>query len=156
METVLIRLRIISALALCLCAVASPLQARDGATLLEERFKTAINDMVREAEAAGDPTSRRELLRGFIVRMDDGLGMALEGGALSEADRASLGALQARFQAYRAELDGRDGFARVEDADLGRFATYVQQDLEQAPVGGGIYISAGALIVILLLLIVLF
>jgi hypothetical protein len=156
METVLIRLRIISALTLCLCAVASPLQARDGATLLEERFKTAINDMVREAESAGDPASRRERLRGFIVRLDDGLGKALEGGALSEADRASLGALQARFQAYRAELDGRDGFAPVEDADLGRFATYVQQDLEQAPVGGGIYISAGALIVILLLLIVLF
>ena len=156
MENVLIRLRTVSALALCLCAVASPLQARDGATLLEERFKTAINDMVREAEAAPDPASRRELLHGFVVRMDDGLGKALEGGALSEADRASLGALQARFQAYRAELEGRDGFVRVEDADLGRFASYVQQDLEQAPVGGGIYISAGALIVILLLLIVLF
>lgn len=151
----MINRRILSALALCLCAAAAPSQARDGATVLEERFKAALNDMVRDAESAGDPAERRERLRGFTARMEEGLGKALQAGSLSESDRASLGALQSRFQEYAAELDGRDGYTRVEDGDLGSFAAYMQQDLEQAPVGGGVYISAGALIVILLLLLVL-
>ncbi len=151
----MIRLRIASVVALCLCAVASPLQARDGATYLEERFKSALNDMVRDVEQAGNPAARREVLSRFAVRMDEGLGRALEASSLSDADRASLGALRSRFQSYRAELEGRDGFAPVGDDELVRFAAFMQQDLEQAPVGGGIYISAGALIVILLLLLVL-
>lgn len=152
----MIRRNAIATLILAAAAAAAPLHARDGATLLEERFKAALNGMVREVEALPDPAAKRESLRGFTARMDEGLGRAMAGSSLEAADRATVTALQARFQGYRAELEGREGFVRVPDADLDGFAAYIQQDLEQAPVGGGIYISAGALIFILLVLLLLF
>ena len=47
------------------------------------------------------------------------------------------------------------GYTPVPDASLDQFAGYIQEGMEQAPMGGGIYISGGALIVILILLIIL-
>lgn len=134
---------------------AAPLQARSGATWAEERFKSEVNAMVREVEAAPDPAAKRAVLAGFTARMELALARALLRASLEEEDRVALERAKARIQAYRAELDGHAGFARVPDGELDRFAAYVQQDMEQAQWGGGVYISAGALIVIVLLLVLL-
>jgi hypothetical protein len=147
--------RLIPALALSAAAFAAPLEARPGATMLEEQFKSAINGVVQEVRSAEDAAAKREALEEFTGRMDLGLEKILGQGGLDQADRATLAALKNRFAQYRSELQGKDGLARVEDESLDAFAAYIQQDLEQAPVGGGIYISAGALIIILLLLLIL-
>lgn len=146
--------RMLSILALGLFAAAAPIQAHSGATLVEDRFKTALNGVVRKVHGAEDPAAKRKALVGWTEHMDRGLGRAAAMESLSEADRAGLSALRNRFVAYKAELEGREGLARVEDGELDRFASYMQQDLEQAPVGGGIYLSAGAIIIILLLLLI--
>ena len=147
--------RLIPALALSAAAVAAPLEARPGATALEEQFKSALNGVVQDVRAAEEAAAKRAALEEFTGRMDLGLEKILGQGGLDEADRATLAALKSRFALYRAELQGKDGLARVEDESLDAFAAYIQEDLEQAPVGGGIYISAGALIIILLLLLIL-
>jgi hypothetical protein len=131
------------------------LEARPGATVLEERFKSALNGMVQEVRAAEGAAAKREALDEFTGRLDLGLEKILGQGGLEAADRARLAAIKNRFARYRSELQGTEGLARVEDNSLDAFAGYIQQDLEQAPVGGGVYISGGALIIILLLLLIL-
>lgn len=147
--------RWIPAFALSAAAFAAPLEARSGATALEAQFKSALNGMVQEVRAADGAAAKREALEDFTGRMDLGLEKILVQGGLDAADRATLAALKTRFVLYRTELQGKEGLARVEDDNLDAFAAYIQQDLEQAPVNGGIYISAGALIIILLLLLIL-
>lgn len=147
--------RFIPVLALSAAAISAPLEARTGATALEDRFKSVLNGMVQDVRAAEDAAAKREALEEFTGRLDIGLEKILGQGGIDEADRATLAALKNRFALYRSELEGKDGLTRVEDGNLDAFAAYIQQDMEQAPVGGGVYISAGALIIILLLLLVL-
>ena len=74
---------------------------------------------------------------------------------IEKEQRAALDMLQDKFAGYQAELKGLQGHDRVADRDLDAFAGFVQQDLEQAEVAwdsGGIYLSVGAIIVILLVL----
>lgn len=134
---------------------AAPLQARSGATWAEERFKSEVNAMVREVEAAEGAAAKRALLEGFTARMELALANGLLRASLEEEERLALERARLRIQAYQDELRGKGGYAQVPDGELDRFAAYVQQDLEQAQWGGGVYISAGALIVIVLLLVLL-
>lgn len=147
--------RMIPALVLGLAVSTTPLHAKPGATLVEERFKASLNEMVQKVHAVEEPAAKRQALIGWTERLDNGLERILDMESLDARDRAGLSALRTRFHAYRDELGGKGGLARVEDADLDGFAAFMQQDLEQAPIGGGVYISAGTLIIILLLIILL-
>lgn len=134
---------------------AAPGAASDSGRL-QERFKIALNGVVTKVRQAEDPADKRALLQRFTSHMEQGLDRARGQEGLSDADRRGLASMQDRFHAYNAELNGGEGFDRVDDSGLDDFAGYMQQQMEQAPVGGGIYISAGALLIIVLLLILLF
>jgi hypothetical protein len=138
-----------------LLAVSAPAKAAPGAALVEEQYKAALSRLTQEVRQAQSPTEKREILQHFINGMQDGLRKAENLESILESDRETLRSVAGRFHAYQAELDGMNGYDRVADADLDAFAGYVQQGMEQAPVGGGIYLSGTALIVILLLLIFL-
>jgi hypothetical protein len=129
--------------------------ASAGGAILEARFHAALNKVVQDIRDAKTPMQKREILQRFVTRMNGGLEKAKTFESLKDRDRKTLEDLQKRFYAYDAELNGRNGYAKVEDGSLNDFAGYIQQDMEQAPMGGGIYISGGALIVILILLIIL-
>lgn len=146
---------IIAGMIFGLAVSTAPLQAKSGATLLEERFKSALNEMVQKVHATEDPAAKRQTLVAWSVRMDNGLEKVLSLESLDAGDRAGLASLRSRFQSFHAELEGQGGLARVDDSDLDGFADYMQQDIEQAPVSGGVYLSAGTLIIILLLIILL-
>src|SRR6185436_11176621 len=126
--------RLLPALALGAIFVASPIQANTGSRMLQERFKTVLNELVLKVKSADDPADKRAIMLRFVTHMEEGLEKAQTMTALTERDRRSLNALQAAFHDY---------------------AGYMQQQMEQAPVGGGIYISAGALLVIILILLIL-
>ncbi|MBW8888056.1 MAG: hypothetical protein JF616_09905 [Fibrobacteres bacterium] len=123
--------------------------------VLEERYHAALSHVAQEVKGAPDPAEKRRILAGFFQHMEEGLQKAETLSSLPEGDRQSLHTVLGKYLAYQAELDGSRGFARVEDRELDEFAAYVRQDMEQAPVGGGVYISAGALIVILLVLLLI-
>lgn len=145
----------ISALALGLAVSMAPIHAKPGANLVEERFKASLNEMVQKVHAVEESATKRRAMIDWTMRLENGLEQVLGRESLDAGDRAALAALRNRFHAYRDELGGQGGLTRIEDANLDGFASYMQQDMEQAPVGGGIYISAGTLVIILLLIILL-
>ena len=126
------------------------LMAKANSSSLDERFKVSLNTVIQNVRETEDPVAKREMLGDFLARMDRGIGMAKV--AVSEKDGQALSVLQLKLKTDYAELGGH-GTVKVPDADLNRFANYVQQDVEQA--AGGIYISVGGLIIILLLLIII-
>lgn len=142
-------------LGLALFSVMSPLWADAGGGMIESRFHAALNNIVQEVQAAKTPLEKREILHRTAVHVAQGVEQAKLVLTLNDADVISLGAVQKKFETYQAELDGKNGFTPVADADLNNFAVYMQQDMEQAG-GEGIYLSGGALIIIVLLLILIF
>ena len=134
---------------------ARPALASSGSEALQERYQAALNDLAIQVRACPDAAAKRARLETFITGMDKGLEKVLAEKALSPADRISLETIQRKYASYAAELRGEAGFDRVPDGGLDKFAAYILQATEQAPVGGGIYISSGVLIIILILIIIL-
>ena len=131
-------------------------QAGPAGDVLEERYHAALSRIAQEVKQAPDPAEKRRILSGFFRHMEEGLQKAETISSLPEPDKQALHTVLGKYFAYQNELEGKEGFARVPDRELDEFASYVRQDMEQAPVGGGVYISAGALLVILLILLLLF
>lgn len=142
-------------LGLALFSALSPLWANAGGGMIESRFHAALNDVVKEVQAAKTPFEKREILHRTALRVEQGVEQAKLVLTLNAADAISLNAVQKKFETYDAELDGKNGFTAVADAELNNFAVYIQQDMEQAQ-AEGIYLSGGALIIIILLLILIF
>lgn len=145
----------LSILLLALTATFVPAKAATGSAVLEEQYKSALNRMVQEVRQAPGPAEKRAVLAHFVTGMRDGLQRAEGMASPQSPDRATLHSLAGKFSGYDAELNGNGGYVRVADADLDAYAGFIQQSMEQAPMGGGVYISGTALIVILLLLIFL-
>ena len=129
--------------------------AGQAGVVIEERYHAALSQVAQEVKQAADPAEKRRILSSYFQHMEAGLEKAETLTSLPDGDKQSLHTVLGKYLAYQAELDGSKGFARVEDRELDEFAAYVRQDMEQAPVGGGVYISAGALIVILLVLLLI-
>jgi hypothetical protein len=148
--------RIPSFLLLAACIAAPRAHASGPAATLEERYHAAVSAISQEVKQAPDPAEKRRILSDFLDHMENGLQKAETMPSLPDQDRQSLHTVLGKYFAYQAELDGTRGYARVADGDLDEFAAYIRQDMEQAPVGGGVYISGGALLVILLILILIY
>ncbi len=134
---------------LLVCATAMPGKADPTTAVLQERFKTATNPMVQKVKATEDPEAKRKIIGNFLTRMNKGTALAED--FVSAHDAQSLEAVRVKIQADYAELNGI-GANRVANADLNQFAQYIQQNMEQAEY---IYISVGALIIILIILLIL-
>lgn len=150
--------------------VALPAHAEEKRNLVRDQVKTVLNDMVRDVQAAPTPAEKREIMTRFIDRAERSAIVVENIPFLSSEKHAAIDFLQAKFAGYASELNGTKavpqparegtgtaGVAGVADRDLNAFASYMQQDLEQAEGqwGGGIYLSAGAIIIILLILILI-
>jgi hypothetical protein len=148
--------RISPCLILAATCLSAPRLAHAGpGDALEERYHAALSQITQEVKQAEDPSEKRRILSGFFQQMEEGLQKAETLSSLPDEDKEALHTVLGKYFAYQSELEGTGGFARVADRDLDQFASYVRQDMEQAPIGGGVYISAGALIVILLILLLL-
>ncbi len=125
--------------------------------LLQERVKISLNKMVTEVRTAETPAAKRAVMENFLNRFENRSRLA-EKLPLNDEQRAGLAALQLRFAGYAAELNGTEAVAGVPDGELDAFAGFMQQDLEQAAASwgsGGIYLSTGAVIIILLILLLI-
>jgi hypothetical protein len=137
-------------------AVANPAQASTDHGMLQARMKVSLNEMVTEVKEAETPAAKRAVMERFLDKFENRSRIA-ERLPLNEEHRTALTALQSRFAGYTAELNGSDQQPGVADDDLDAFAGFMQQDLEQADSwgSGGIYLSTGAVIIILLILILI-
>jgi hypothetical protein len=71
---------------------------------------------------------------------------------LSSADQTALNKLKNNITQKRNELNGLNGYKRVQNNQLNNFANFVQQDLEQADRTITISLTVLLLIVIILIL----
>ena len=138
-------------------AMALPSQAAEDHGMLQARVKVALNDMVQEVKSAPTPDAKREVLNHFIGKVEHRAELAGKIPFLSKENREALVMLHGKFGGYKADLQGTSGKG-IADKDLDAYASFVQQDLEQAEASwgnGGIYLSTGAVIIILLIIILI-
>jgi len=126
--------------------------------LVQKRLKVSLNAMVREVHGAETAAAKRVVLDRFIGKIDRGTYVIERMPFLSEDNRSALASLQTRFDAYALALHGAPGTDEeregVADSDLDAFASFMQNDLEQAQ-SGGVFLSTGAIIIVLLILILI-
>jgi hypothetical protein len=131
---------------------AVPARADENRDLLQARMKTALNEMVQDVRAAATPAEKRETMEQFFGKVEQRARLANNLPFLGAENREALTFVQGKFAGYHADLKTQA------DRDLDGFANFVQQDLEQAESSwssGGIYLSTGAIIIILIILILI-
>ena len=140
-------------------AIALPAHAGADQAMLQSRVKVALNEMVQDVKAAESPAAKREVMDKFLGKIEGRTEMIGKVPFLPAENRAALKLLQNKFEGYETTLKGVPGAGGIADKDLNAFAGFMQQDLEQAAEAawgnGGIYLSFGAVIVILLIIILI-
>jgi hypothetical protein len=134
-------------------------EASPVSSALESRLKSSLNTMVQGVHEAESPAEKRAVIDDFLGKLARGSALIEKAPFLSAGNRTALNALQEKFAGYSAEFHGsaEQGASNpgVADDDLNGFASFMQNDLEQAGTGGGIYLSTGAVIIVLLILLIL-
>lgn len=119
-----------------------------------DRFKQHVNRMVTEVHKTEDPAEKRTLIEESLSKLKQAAERVQEMRGVDAEGREALADFEAQVSEKLDELEGENGYERVSDANLDRFADYVQQDMEQAQ-RMVISISATALALIVLLLLLL-
>jgi len=128
--------------------LAIPINA-DAKGELKQYFSKAA-DKVKATENADE---KREILNESFNNMSKVLDKVLSSGLISESDRVGIEQYKATLQEKQNELEGSNGYERVQDRQLNSFANYVVQDMEQAD--STITISVIALLLIIIIVILL-
>ncbi|HEX2613289.1 MAG TPA: hypothetical protein VHO02_06835 [Fibrobacteria bacterium] len=152
----MIRLAGILILAAIAVAPASAAPQMQGGDVMQSRVKAALNEMVQDVKAAPAPAEKRRILEKFLGKIETRSKWAQSLPFVDDENREMLAQLHDRFATHRAELMGTSGGAPVTDAALDAYASFLQQDMEQAEASwgnGGIYLSTGAVIIVLLIII---
>jgi hypothetical protein len=112
--------------------------------------------MVVEVKQANEPRVKREIIGHYLSGMELGLKKMVSNTELTATDREVVAQIRLRFHENLSVFNGKDGTHKVPDSELNAFADYIQQQSEQAGSGwnGGVYLSTGALLVLIILLII--
>jgi len=115
-------------------------------------FKKHVNNVVQQVENVENPQEKRELLNTSFDKLLGSFDRVENMRVLSQADQSSLNQLRANITEKKNELNGLNGYKRVQNNQLNNFANFVQQDLEQADSTITISVTVLLLIIIILLL----
>jgi len=128
--------------------LAIPINA-DGKGELKKYFsKTASK--VKTTESA---VEKGKILNESFQNMNEALDKVQNLGLISKEDYFEIDRFKATLLEKQNELEGKNGYERVPDAQLNAFTNYVVQDMEQAV--GTITISVLTLVLIIVLIILL-
>ncbi len=117
-----------------------------------QRIKKYINSTVQAVENEQDVIQKRVLLNESFDKIITVLDKVSERN-IPENDAKAIILLRANILEKRNELNGEQGFKRVEDFNLNYFSQYVQDDFEQA--SGTIVIGVTTALLIALILLML-
>ena len=117
-----------------------------------DMFKKHINKVVQKVEKAHDPSVKREVLNDSFDDLLNSFARVENVKTLSSADQTAMNKLKNNITQKRNELNGLNGYKRVQNNQLNNFANFVQQDLEQADRTITISLTVLLLIVIILIL----
>jgi hypothetical protein len=122
----------------------------DGKDDLKQYFSKAAD----KVKATENVSEKREILNESFNNMSKALDKVLSSGLISESDRVGIEQYKATLQEKQNELEGSNGYERVQDRQLNSFANYVVQDMEQADSTVTISVIALLLIIIIVILLV--
>ncbi len=135
----------------------SPILAESNANLFSEKLKASANQMVQDVKRAADPEAKREILSDYLAKMEFSMKEAKAKPFLKSQEKQAIGTLEGKFQQHLLALGNPEESEFVSDNELDGFAQFVQQDIEQAGISsGGVYLSTGALILLVVIQVVLF
>ncbi|MEX0660285.1 MAG: hypothetical protein WD381_00850 [Balneolaceae bacterium] len=116
-----------------------------------EKFKEYFNEVVHKVEREDDFDQKRVVLNESFENMMTAYKRVSSMNGISAEDQKGITELQKNISAKMDELNGRNGYDMVADAQLNDFANYAQNDLEQAN-AVTISLTTVLLVVIILLL----
>ncbi|HKB85618.1 MAG TPA: hypothetical protein VKD08_05590 [Ignavibacteriaceae bacterium] len=114
----------------------------------QKELKDYFNKINREVQQTENPAQKREVLNNSFDDLLKAFNTAQQM-PLSEKDMAGINYFKQKVQDRKNELNGLNGYDKVEDASLNQFANYSTQQFEQS--AEYITISVIALVLIIIL-----
>lgn len=115
-------------------------------------FQKYINTSIEKVKETDNPVEKRKILNDMFNDLTTAI-ETVKGYNVPEEDIVQLEILKNQFTEKQDELNGTNGFEKVQDSQLNNFAGYVQQDIEQADTIVTISLTTLLLIIILAILI---
>ncbi|MFO7445475.1 MAG: hypothetical protein R6W90_03875 [Ignavibacteriaceae bacterium] len=116
----------------------------------KEEFKKYLNEAAQEVKNTDDPSEKREILDNLFHKLLEAADYAESWPFISEEEKKGIAVLKEMTEEKHNELNGYNGFNKVADADLNRFADYTVQELEQAAE----YVTISVLTLVLIIIVV--
>ncbi len=129
------------------------LMANDATVKLQNSIKNYFNNMTVEVKQAENAVEKRDIMNDKFDHLINGLKRIERMSLVSEKDRSSLRLLRKSVQEKADELNGVNGFEKVNDRDLDLFADYSRQTFEQADKTITLSLTTALLIIIIIILI---
>lgn len=119
---------------------------------VENKIKNYFKDVMVKVNDESSFTKKREILNSSLQKMDNVLS-TVTSYPIGDQEITAINKVRLDIQNKLDELNGRNGFERVQDKELNNYSTYVMQDFETAD--EYLYISVTTIIIVALLLILL-
>src|SRR5690606_29778906 len=120
---------------------------------LKKELQKYINEIITEVKDAESPEEKRELLNDLFEDLQSAFSTAKNSPYVPEEDHKGIDELQSKITDRYYELNGLNGFEKVQDYNLNQFASFTLQDIEQADTVLTISLTTLLLIIILAILI---
>lgn len=121
-------------------------------TNITETFKKHFNETVEEVQQAENAGEKRLILNKSFTKMITALDRIESRANLSEDETAQLQSYKLSIVEKQNELNGLDGFGKIQNKNLDNFSVYSQNAMEQANRTVTIGVTTALLILIILLL----
>ncbi|RPI72363.1 MAG: hypothetical protein EHM47_08435 [Ignavibacteriales bacterium] len=120
---------------------------------LKKELQKYINEIITEVKEAENPEEKREMLNDLFEDLQSAFSIAKNSPYVPEEDHKGIDELQSKITDRYYELNGLNGFNKVQDYNLNQFASFTLQDIEQADTLLTISLTTLLLIIILAILI---
>lgn len=147
------KIKMLLAVIITICA-SHQLQAQDNMTRVQNRFKQYFASTAADVKLADNPSGKRDILNNSFDKVRSVLDKVSSLPGISDKDRSAINNISKSVSEKQSELNGLNGYERVDDRKLNDFADYVRQDMEQAETWITVSLTTLLLAAILLLLIV--
>lgn len=117
-----------------------------------DRLKKQINEMVENVHKSETAVEKRNVLNHSFDNLITTFEKVEAMEQVPQSDKEALANFKNSIQEKKDELNGTNGYEKVPNTQLDKFADYVQQDIEQADRAITISLTTALLIIIILLL----
>lgn len=148
------RIRLVAALLLAFIFSQATFAGSGESAKVQDKFKQYFNGISVKVKEAQTPAEKRDILNKSFEKFNNALTTIINMRGIPAGDVKALNSLKSSVSDKYNELNGLQGYTKVQDNQLNNFADFVKQDMEQADQWVTISVTTLLLIVILVLLLV--